>query len=163
MIEFLLAAVGNVPAFLRVIILAAIPIAEFRLSVPVGILDYSLSPLEAIIFTFIGGSLIFLPLYFGLARLRNFCVQRLPALVRPLDTFLERGRKKLHGHYTTYGLIGLAIFVAIPLPLTGVWTATFGAVALNIPFKTAATGILSGLLIGSVVVTILTVGIESLF
>lgn len=163
MTEAIVSALGGIPEWLRVVVLTAIPITEYQLSVPLGLLEYNLKPLQVIALAWLGGALVFFPLYFGLLKLRNFCVQYFPRLVRPLDLLLERGHRKLGKHYNDYGMIGLLVFFLIPLPLTGVWTATFGAVALQIPLKQAAIGILTGLLIGAVVVTMVTVGAGALF
>lgn len=163
MTQAIVEAISVAPSWLRVIILTIIPVTEYQLSVPLGLLDYHLAPILVIALAWVGGALIFFPLYFGLLRLRTFCVQYLPWLVVPLDRFLARGERKLGSHYKDYGMIGLLLFFLIPLPLTGVWTATFGAVALKIPLKQAAIGILSGLLIGAAVVTLITVGADSWF
>ena len=163
MTEAIVAAVSGVPEWLRVVLLTAIPVTEYQLAVPLGLLQYHLSPFAVVPLAWLGGALVFFPLYLGLDSLRTFCVQHLPWLVGPLDKFLERGKRKLGPQYQTYGMFGLLIFFLIPLPLTGVWTATFGAVALKIPIKHAAIGVLTGLLIGATVVALITLGVHGLF
>jgi uncharacterized membrane protein len=43
------------------------------------------------------------------------------------NRFVERARQKLHSGVEKWGVLGVALFVAIPLPATGAWTGTIGA------------------------------------
>jgi len=52
-----------------------------------------------------------------------------------------------------YERIGLALFVAIPLPITGAWTGSLIAVLFGLKFKHAFLSIFIGILIAGVIVT----------
>ena len=68
--------------------------------------------------------------------------------------YVERVRKKAHPYVEKWGFIGLTVFVAIPLPGTGVWTGALAAYLLGIEKrKTVPALILGGLL--SMAITIL--------
>lgn len=155
MTELIVSAMATLPVWLRVILLSAIPITEYQLSIPLGIHEYHLSPWLAFVLAAIGATLIFFPVYFGLDALHDFVERRFPWLLRPLDLVIARAERKLKDRYVKYGAVALFLFLVIPFPLTGVWTASFAAVALKIPFKQAAIGILSGMLVGAAVVTLL--------
>ncbi len=61
--------------------------------------------------------------------------------------YIERVRRKAHPYVEKWGFIGLTIFVAIPLPGTGVWTGALAAYLLAIEKKqTVPALILGGLL-----------------
>ena len=65
-----------------------------------------------------------------------------------------------------YGLLGLMLFVAIPLPITGAWTGTVGAWVMGLDRKKSILFILLGILIsGTIVTTVIYTGsgIASLF
>lgn len=158
MTEAIINALVGLPAWLRVILLSAIPITEYQLSIPLGIHEYHLNAWLVFMLAAAGATLIFVPVYFGLDALHSFIEQRLPRLLRPLDLLIARAENKLKDRYAKYGAIALFLFLVIPFPLTGVWTASFAAVALKIPFKQAAFGILTGMLVGATVVTLLSVG-----
>jgi uncharacterized membrane protein len=49
------------------------------------------------------------------------------------------------------------------LPFTGLYTATLAAVALKIPFKYAAIGIVSGVLTAGIIVSLLTISADVFF
>ncbi|WP_099210793.1 COG2426 family protein [Thermococcus henrietii] len=68
--------------------------------------------------------------------------------------YVERVRKKAHPYVERWGFIGLTIFVAIPLPGTGIWTGALAAYLLGIEKKqTVPALILGGLL--SMAITVL--------
>ncbi|ASJ12616.1 COG2426 family protein [Thermococcus thioreducens] len=68
--------------------------------------------------------------------------------------YVERVRKKAHPYVERWGFIGLTIFVAIPLPGTGVWTGALAAYILGIEKRqTVPALILGGLL--SMAITLL--------
>jgi len=56
-----------------------------------------------------------------------------------------------------YKMLGLAAFVAIPLPVTGAWTGAIAAFLFGIKFKHAIWAILLGVLIAATIVTSLSV------
>ncbi len=61
--------------------------------------------------------------------------------------YVERVRRKAHPYVEKWGFIGLTVFVAIPLPGTGVWTGALAAYLLAIEKKqTVPALILGGLL-----------------
>ena len=67
--------------------------------------------------------------------------------------YVERVRKKAHPYVEKWGFIGLTIFVAIPLPGTGIWTGALAAYLLGIEKRqTVPALILGGLL--SMVITL---------
>lgn len=69
-------------------------------------------------------------------------------------------RRKFTRKYERYGLIALCIFVAIPLPGTGVWTGSVAAWLFDIKKVSAMLAIAVGALIAGIVVTIATVGVS---
>ena len=58
-----------------------------------------------------------------------------------------------------YRLLGLMLFVAIPLPGTGAWTGALIAAFLNIRLRHALPAITLGLLIAGSLVTLMTLGL----
>ena len=53
------------------------------------------------------------------------------------------------------GALGLIIFVAIPLPVTGGWTGAMAAFLMGIPFGKSMLYILMGVMIAGVIMTVL--------
>lgn len=153
--EAVVALFEGVPDWLTVIALAAIPITELQLAIPLAITKFDMHPVAAFLLAAVGNSIPFFPLYFGLDKLRDFVERRMKWLVRPIDAFVARAERKLGKDYEKYGALCLFLFIWIPFPFTGVWTATAGAVALQIPFKQAALGVLGGMLSSGIIVTVI--------
>jgi len=58
-----------------------------------------------------------------------------------------------------YGALGLAPFVAIPLPVTGAWTACAVAFVFGIRFRYAFPAVFAGVLIAGTIVTLSCMGV----
>ena len=79
------------------------------------------------------------------------------------DHFIEGARKKLAGPVEKWGWLGIAVFVAIPLPLTGAWTGTLGAWVLGISKRRTMAAVILGVIIaGAVVSAVVIFGISAL-
>ena len=85
---------------------------------------------------------------------------------RLFEKTVTRARNKVSEKVNKYGLLGLMLFVAIPLPITGAWTGTIGAWVLGLDRKKSILFILLGVLISGIVVSTVIytgAGIASLF
>lgn len=161
--QWVLALLSGTPAWLKVVVLAMMPVTEYQLAIPYAVEKFMFSPISAYLLALLGSMALFFPLFFGLEFLRSLLERYCPPLTRPLDAFLQRAERKLKDSYEKYGAVALFLFLIIPFPFTGIWTATTAAVVLKIPFRGAATGIFLGVLGGQAVVLLLTIGISSLF
>ena len=72
-----------------------------------------------------------------------------------------------HNHnekFEKFGSTGLAIFVGVPLPVTGAWTGCAAAFVFGFKFKNAFLAILAGVIMAGIIVTLLTItGAKILF
>lgn len=79
------------------------------------------------------------------------------------DRFVEKARKKLSAKVEKWGWFGIAVFVAIPLPVTGAWTGTLGAWILGVSKRRTMAAVTLGVIAaGAVVTTVILLGIEAL-
>jgi len=79
------------------------------------------------------------------------------------ERFIERARTKLHKNVERWGWLGIAVFVAIPLPLTGAWTGTLGAWVLGLSKRKTTLAVLLGVITSGVVVTsVVLLGVQAL-
>jgi uncharacterized membrane protein len=67
--------------------------------------------------------------------------------------FIDRARVKLHPSVEKWGWLGIAAFVAIPLPVTGAWTGTFGAWVLGLDRRRTLLAIFLGVACAGLIVT----------
>ena len=68
---------------------------------------------------------------------------------------LEKTQHKIHPYVEKYGELGVAVFIGIPLPMSGVYTGAFGAYLLGVDKKKFAIANVIGVLIAAVAVTTL--------
>jgi uncharacterized membrane protein len=68
--------------------------------------------------------------------------------------FIERARSKLHLKIERWGWVGLAIFVGIPLPITGAWTGTLGAWVLGLSKRKTMLAVFIGVIAAGVIVSV---------
>ena len=62
---------------------------------------------------------------------------------------------------TRFEILGLVLFVAIPLPVTGAWTGTIAAFVFGVKKRVALPAIFLGICIAGVVVTLAVTGVIS--
>lgn len=144
---------ANFPHELAVLLVAMTPILEQRIAIPLGVLIYHMSPLKAFAITMLGNiPPVLLVLFF--AQHFHDWVQR------KSGTFFGKAwAKKLKqaqdafSKYEKYGLLGLALFIALPIPGSGVFTGAFLAFLMGVPFKHSWPYIIAGV-VGSGLVTI---------
>jgi len=141
----------NISNILAVLAIAASPISELRGAIPVAITVFQFPYYYAFLFAIIGN---LLPVPFILLFLD--AVSRMLSKVSPFNRILnwlfERTRRR-GKIIQKYQRIGLVLFVAIPLPVTGAWTGSLAAVLFGLKFKHAFLSIFIGILIAGTIVT----------
>ncbi len=138
---------------LIVIIISALPVTELRGALPVAINLFGMPWYWALCLAVIGNLLPVPVLLLGLESLAK-AISRVDTGKRLVNWVFERTRR--HGTVVKkYERIGLMLFVAIPLPLTGAWTGSVAAFLFGLKFKHAFLSILGGVIIAGVIVTCL--------
>ncbi|NLD47092.1 MAG: small multi-drug export protein, partial [Clostridiaceae bacterium] len=128
MLESIIEALDFLSVELTVMMIAALPVIELKGAIPVGI-SFGLSPLHAFVLSFIGS---IIPVPFILFTIRQFFNYLKSTVVfeRIVNRITDRSMAK-SGKIQKYGAWGLFVFVAIPLPGTGVWTGSLIAALLD--------------------------------
>lgn len=140
--------------------ISMVPVIELRGAIPYGVAA-GLNPWLAFVLASIGN---FLPVPFILLFIRKILhwMKRYPRL-RSIAERIERRAENKSGAVRNSEVIGLCLFVAIPLPGTGAWTGALIAALMEMRLKRALPTILLGVLLAGVIVTlVMTLGIEAL-
>ena len=160
MSEWLLNSLGGLPPQWLVVIVSAMPVSELRGAIPIGIM-LGVAPVKVFILAIIGNLIPVLPLLYFMEpvseKLRKF-----PLFKKFFDWLFERTRKKSEV-IEKYELLGLIIFVAIPLPMTGAWTGCIAASLLKLEKKLSFFAVSAGVSIAAVIVTIITLSAKGYF
>ena len=161
MVEFFADNFSNC-VFLAVILMALIPTVESKIAIPFGLSyaiwgEATLSPVVAFVCAYVGSMLPCLPIIYIVRKLKNrtsgFICDKFFALAQ------NKYRKKLEAFSaktkTFYKLSSLALFVAVPLPLTGVYSGSLIAGLSNFKIWQAFVAIAVGEFISCLAVTLL--------
>ncbi|NMA49690.1 MAG: small multi-drug export protein [Tissierellia bacterium] len=134
---------------LTVLLTAALPIIELRGAIPVGI-SLGLSPIHATLISLVG-SMIPVPfILFSIRPIFNY-LKKTKLFKKLVHKLTDKSLNK-SGKIQKYGAWGLLVFVAIPLPGTGVWSGSLAAALLDMRFKWAFPAILVGNIIAAVII-----------
>lgn len=154
--------------YVTVVIIAMLPIIELRGAIPVAF-GMGIPPFLCLLVAFLGSSLVvpFLllllrPILAAMKKIRF--INRIASAIEEVfrqkaDKVLakaEAKNKNISGEVTTrFKLLGVLAFVAVPLPMTGVWTGSAVAAFLDLKFLPALCVILIGNLIAGIIMTLL--------
>jgi len=153
--------VSIIPAWLITIIVAALPISEVRGAIPLAIGVYGFSPEKAYLLSVFGNLLPIIPLLLFLGPVSDY-LRRFAIGDRFFTWLFARTRRKCIQDHEDFGLTALAIFVAIPLPMTGAWTGCVVAFLLGFRFWPSFAAIVTGVLVAGVIVVTAVVGVKFL-
>ena len=147
--------------YLITFILSFLPISELRGAIPYGLSRHL--PLFGVLFVAVIGNFIpVIPVYLSIQKVAQYLSGRYLWAKRFFDWLFSRTRRKAKGiEYSEF--FGLAIFVGIPLPVTGAWTGAVAASLLGIPARRAILSILLGILIAAAIVAMVCLGCITAF
>ena len=143
-----------IKAILWLVAVTLIPALELRASIPVGIfalaetVSWPVVVLICVVANIVLGWVVFLvmgPVFIFLRKWRWFENRIWP--------ILEKTQHKIHPYVEKYGEIGVAVFIGIPLPGSGVYTGAFGSYLLGLDRRKFAIANIIGVLIAAAAVT----------
>ena len=147
--------------FLWTILVSMVPVVELRGGIPFGVAAGL--PVWAAYLAAVIGNMLPVPfIVVYIRRIFQWMRRRIPKL----NSLVDRLEQKAHLKGQTvskYKYLGLAIFVAIPLPGTGAWTGALVAALLDIRMRHALPAIFLGVAIAGALVTAVTMGVVHLF
>ena len=147
--------------FILTLLVSMIPVVELRGGIPFGVAAGL--PVWAAYLAAVLGNLLPVPfIVVYIRRIFLFMRQHMPRLNSLVDRMEEKAHLK-SASVLKYQYLGLAIFVAIPLPGTGAWTGALVAAFLDMRLKKAMPSIAGGVLSAGLIISILSYGVKSLF
>ena len=147
-------------SYFYIFLISVIPWIEIRGSVPVGIL-MGLDFTKVFLVSLLGGLLI-IPFTFVLLD-HIFPIIRKINLIDRLYLYWESKVQRKYKKYSEWELVGLMIFVAIPLPGTGAYSGTLLSYLLGLDRKWSFVMIFLGVILAGIIVSIITLGIGTIF
>ena len=134
--------------------IAAVPLIELQAAIPIAIGVYHFHPVFAWFLAVFGNML---PVW-GLFWVFDYLFRH-KSHWPMIQWIKQHSLKKLGPGYEQYGEIALFFLAALPFPLTGVYTASFGVLVLNLPLWRSFFWILAGNMVAGLLITLASLGI----
>ncbi len=141
------------------------PLIELKGAIPIGTGLGLPLPLSAVL-AYLGSSFIVIPIFFLLIPIFNLLkkIKFIKKIIEKIEKVFEDKASRVSKNATDkpeeqvkkFLMLALFIFVAVPFPVTGVWTGTAIAVFLNLKFKEVFLPIILGNLVAGTIITIIT-------
>jgi len=156
-----MSVLGSLPPPLAVFCIAMLPVFELRGAIPAAY-AMGMSHTWMIYLLAVTGNFVpVLPILLLLEPVENH-LRRFATIDRFLDWLFRRTRSR-SAMIQKYESLGLILFVAIPAPMTGAWTGAIAAYLFKLPLRLAVPCIILGILIAGIVVTLVSLGVLTLW
>jgi len=139
---------------IEVLVVSAMPLSELRGGIPLALyLGYS--PLESYVLAVLGNIIPVPFILLLLDKIKNIKIKFISKIYLATTTRIEKQRSVIE----KYGYVGLMLFVAVPLPITGAWTGSFLAFLLGLNKLKSFLAISVGVSLAGVIVTLTSIGV----
>ncbi len=139
---------------LNLVWITLLPFLELRASIPYGIIVKHMSVVSVYLVCVITNILLAPVVYIFLDRFVHLFF-----VFKPFEKMyhknVEKVQKKIHKYVETYGEVGIAIFIAIPLPGSGVYSGALGAYILGMSMKRFMIAAVAGVVVAGTLVTLI--------
>ncbi len=160
--ELLIDMVSGLPPEVAVFLLAMTPIIEVRGSIPLAIGFYNMSPLAAIVWSFLGNITAGFLVIVTAMPIVHWVIARYAPVRHVWEKYIHRIETRNRAAFEKWGAIALVLFVAIPLPMTGVFAGAVASTIFQVPLRRSLPLLLIGSIIASLLVATVTVGFRAL-
>ncbi len=152
MVNIIIGWLKDIPKEYVVMIVGALPISELRGAIPLA-LSFGM-PLQKAFWLSILGNISFVVPALFLFEPVSGSLRKFKLWSRFFDWVFERTKKNADT-IQKYEALGLAIFVAVPLPMTGAWSGVIAASLFKIKFRYAFIAIIAGVFGAGLIVSAL--------
>ena len=127
--------------YIKLMLISMVPVIELRGAIPLGI-AMNLNPIYVYLSCLIGSSIVSIPVVLVFRQVIDYLRHRkyFNIVIRWVDGKIESRAKKLKAA----SILGLIVFVGVPLPTTGSWSGSALASILKMRIKDALLGVFIG-------------------
>ena len=147
--------------YLLIILISMVPVIESRGSIPYGILILDLPWYNVVFVSIIANFLITVPIVYLLDPVSAY-FRRFDMSKNFFDWLFARSRRKA-GLVSRMKVLGLIVFIGIPLPVTGAWTGCVAANIFGLRKHYTLIGVFFGILLSVSIITGVTLMGSKLF
>ena len=127
--------------YIKLMLISMVPFIELRGAIPLGI-AMDLNPIHVYLSCLIGSSIVSIPVVLVFRQVIDYLRHRkyFNIVIRWVDAKIESRAKKLKAA----SILGLIVFVGVPLPTTGSWSGSVLASIFKMRIKDALFGVFIG-------------------
>ena len=133
----------------QVMLLSVVPWVELRLAIPYGIAHLKLHPALTFGAAVIASWIVIIPVFLVLDLFYKSFLSRIPLVRQGVETIREHG----HSYVERWGVLGVGIYVSLPLPGPGIYSGAILAWLFELPRKQAIIALALGTLVSAILVT----------
>ena len=138
---------------LNLVWITLLPFLELRASIPYGILKAGLGWVLVFVVCVVTNIVLGAALY-PLIDTITKTAKRIGFIDRLYRAYIKRTQRRIDGYVDRYGELGVAIFIGIPLPGSGVYSGALAAYLIGLNYRKFIIADIIGVLIAGVIVTI---------
>ena len=152
--------------YIATLFISMFPLIELKGAIPIGTGIFNLNLWQTAGIAYLGSTIISIAVFFLLIPVFNLLkkIGFIKKLIEKIESIFEEKAKKIaqktdgspEKEAKKIMMLSLFIFVAVPFPVTGVWTGTAIAVFLGLKFRESVLPIAVGNLIAGSIITLLT-------
>ena len=132
---------------IQVMLLSLAPVVELRIAIPYGITK-GLHPLVAITAAVVATWAVIVPMFVVMDLFYDRFFSRVGLIRRIVEEIRARGR----GHVERWEVIGVGIYVSLPIPGPGVYSGVVLAWIFGLPRRQAIISLMAGVLVSALLV-----------
>lgn len=145
------------PHLVTTVILAMAPVSELRGAIPYAIAVADMPWQQAYVISVIANFVPVIFILWWIGPVADY-LRRFRVFDRFFGWLFARTRRR-GKMIERFEIVGLILFVAIPLPVTGAWTGSVAAFLFDVKKRVALPAIFAGILIAGVIVTLAALGV----
>jgi len=138
---------------LQLILMTMVPFLELRASIPFGILILSMDWIPVFIVCVISNIILGMILFPFIQYIVDIAT-RIRFIDNIYKRYVARTQQRIKKYVDKYGWLGVAIFIGVPLPGSGVYSGSLGAYLIGLQYKRFIIANIIGVIIAGVIVTI---------
>jgi uncharacterized membrane protein len=136
---------------LTTLFLSLLPISELRGAIPYAY--FNGVPLAAAYGAAVIANALVAPLVFLFLDTLHLLFYRIGIYRSIFERTVSRARRKLEPKVARFGYIGVMLFIAVPLPITGAYTGTLGAWILGLNRRKTILAAVGGVVISGLIIS----------
>jgi uncharacterized membrane protein len=141
---------------LVIMFLTLLPFLELRASIPYGVFQTSY-PVWLVFLIAVISNIILAPLAFVFFDKVIHWFLHINWVNKTYQKLIIKSQKKIHPKIEKYGFWGLVLFIAVPLPGSGVYSGALGANLLGFRYKEFMRAAIVGVILAGLIVVVISV------